>query len=75
MDATAREKHIAYLLDTHLLHRGRVHLVKLIRKAEGLGVNVPQRLRSFAQKSQQVLISLNKLGRDRRDALSGAQGN
>jgi IS5 family transposase len=69
VDTTAQEKHIAYPLDTHLLHRGRAHLVKLIRKAEGLGVVVPQGLRSFAQKSQQVLIGLNKLGRDRMERI------
>ena len=33
MDTTAQEKHMAYPLDTHLLHRGRAHLVKLIRPA------------------------------------------
>ncbi len=69
VDTTAPEKHIAYPLDTHLLHRGRVYLVKLIRKAEGLGVVVPQGLRSFTRKSQQVLIGLNKLGRDRMERI------
>jgi IS5 family transposase len=72
VDTTAQEKHIAYPLDTHLLHRGRAHLVKLIRKAEGLGVVVPQGLRSFAQKSQQVLITLQKLGRDRMERIEQA---
>jgi len=62
VDTTAQEKHIAYPLDTHLLHRGRAHLMKLMRKAKALGVTLPQGLRSFERKSRQVIIHLQKLG-------------
>ena len=68
-DTTAQEKHIAYPLDTHLLHRGRGHLIKLIKKAQGVGVAIPQRLRSFERKSRKVLITLQKLGRDRMERI------
>lgn len=62
VDTTAQEKHIAYSLDTHLLHRGREKLMGLMKKAQGLGIRLPDHLRSFQGKSRQVLIGLQKLG-------------
>ncbi len=72
VDTTAQEKHIAYPLDTHLLHRGRGALIKLIKKAQRFGVALPQGLRSFERKSRQVLIRLQKLGKDRMERIEQA---
>lgn len=69
VDTTAQEKHIAYPLDTHLLHRGRGHLIKLVKKAQALGVRLPQGLRSFERKSRQVIIRLQKLGKERMERI------
>lgn len=69
IDTTAQEKHIAYPLDTHLLHRGREKLLNLMKKAQCLGIRLPDGLRSFQRKSRQVLIGLQKLGRDRMERI------
>jgi len=68
-DTTAQEKHIAYPLDTQLLHRGRGHLIQLIRKAQKMGIRVSKGLRSFVRKSRQVLITVHKLGGDRQERI------
>lgn len=69
VDTTAQPKHIAYPLDTHLLHRGRTKLIGLMKKAQGLGIRLPDGLRSFQRKSRQVLIGLQKLGGDRMERI------
>lgn len=63
---------IAYPLDTHLLHRGREKLIGLMKKAQGLGIRLPDHLRSFQRKSRQVLIGLQKLGGDRMERIEQA---
>jgi IS5 family transposase len=69
IDTTAQEKHVAYPLDTHLLHRGREQLIRLMKHAQGLGVGLPKSLRSFSRKSRQVILGLGKLGRDRMERI------
>lgn len=69
VDSTAQEKHIAYPLDTHLLHRGRQKLIGLMKKAQSLGIRLPQGLRSFQRVSRKTLITLEKHGRDRMERI------
>ena len=72
VDTTAQPKHIAYPLDTHLLHRGREKLLGLMKQAVSLGIRLPAGLRSFQRKSRQALISLQKLGQNRMERIEQA---
>jgi len=75
VDTTAQSKHIAYPLDTHLLHRGRQKLIDWMKQAARLGIRLPSGLRSFQRKSREVLIGLQKLGQDRMERIMATRSD
>lgn len=60
VDTTVQPKNVAYPRDTHLLERGRSHIVKLIRQLNQHGIFTP--IRSYAQKAKAALLQIVKLG-------------
>lgn len=66
-DSACLEKHIYYPTDSNLLDRGRKKLIGAMKKLEALGVKKVKGLRTFVRRSQQIVISMAKFGKDRKE--------
>ena len=68
-DSSCMEKNVEYPTDSGLLNKGRENLLKSMEKLKGLGVKAVKGVRTYSQRSKQVLITIMKLGKDRADRI------
>lgn len=68
-DSSCMEKNVEYPTDSGLLNKGRENLLKSMEKLKKLGVKAAQGVRTYSQRSKQVLITIMKLGKDRADRI------
>lgn len=68
-DSSCQEKHVEYPTDSGLLNKGRLNLLKGMKKLKDLGVKAVKGVRTYSRRSKQVLITIMKLGKDRADRI------
>jgi IS5 family transposase len=68
-DSSCMEKNVEYPTDSGLLNKGRENLLKGIQALRNLGVKAVKGVRTYSQRSKQVLITIMKLGKDRADRI------
>ena len=68
-DSSCMEKNVEYPTDSGLLDKGRRNLLQGIDALKLLGIEAVKGVRSYAQRSKQVLIMIMKLGKDRADRI------
>ena len=68
-DSSCQEKNVEYPTDSGLLNKGRLNLLKGIKKLKELGVKAVAGVRTYSRRSKQVLITIMKLGKDRADRI------
>jgi len=68
-DSTAMEKNVAYPTDSSLLERGRRKLVKVVHQLKSFGVRVGKSFRNYGKKGKQAILSIIKLGKDRKERI------
>jgi IS5 family transposase len=68
-DSSCMEKNVEYPTDSGLLNKGRCNLLQSMEVLKSLGIKAVKGVRSFAQRSKQVLITIMKLGKDRADRI------
>lgn len=68
-DSSCQEKNVEYPTDSGLLNKGRLNLLKGMEKLKDLGIKAVKGIRTYSQRSKQVLITIMKLGKDRADRI------
>jgi IS5 family transposase len=68
-DSSCMEKNVEYPTDSGLLCKGRENLLKGMERLKNLGVKAVVGVRTYSQRSKQVLITIMKLGKDRADRI------
>ena len=68
-DSSCQEKNVEYPTDSGLLNKGRMNLLKGMKRLKELGVKAVKGVRSYSRRSKQVLITIMKLGKDRADRI------
>jgi IS5 family transposase len=68
-DSSCMEKNVEYPTDSGLLDKGRRNLLQGMQVLKNLGIKAAKGVRSYAQRSKRVLITIMKLGKDRADRI------
>lgn len=68
-DSSCQEKNVEYPTDSGLLNKGRLNLLKGMKKLKELGVKAVSGIRTYSRRSKQVLITIMKLGKDRAERI------
>lgn len=68
-DSTCQPKNVVYPTDSNLLNKGRKLVLSGMTKLAGVGVKMVSGVRTFTRKSQKIVLSISKLGKDRQERI------